>query len=256
MDSNLLHVEAVHKSFGGVIALDGVSLDLAAAEVLAIAGDNGAGKSTLLKVITGVYKPDSGRLVVNGVERVFRSPKDALAAGIAAAYQDLALCDNLSGAANLFLGEEPRQSGLRGRLGLLDIGRMHEKARSALEALGIRSLLSTHTRVMYLSGGQRQAIAIVRATIEKANIVVLDEPTAALGVQEREHVYTLLKNLQAQGYGVIVVSHSIPEILRLATRVMVLRLGQVVATFRRSEFDSDAIVAAITGSSGDTGSGS
>lgn len=247
-ESNILHVEGVHKSFGGVTALDGVDLDLAAGEVLALAGDNGAGKSTLVKVITGAYRPDSGRIAVNGNERSFHSPKDAFAAGIASAYQDLSLCENLSAAANLFLGQEPHQPGLLGRLGFLDIERMHEEASSTLTQLGIRTLTDTNTRVMYLSGGQRQAIAIVRATLEKANILVLDEPTAALGVREREQVYTLISRLQEQDYGVIIVSHSIPEITRLATRIMVLRLGRVAATFQKPNIDGDAIVAAITGS--------
>jgi ABC-type sugar transport system ATPase subunit len=249
-DDVVLQLDEVHKTFGGVVALDGVNLRLGRGEVLAIAGDNGAGKSTLAKVVTGVHQPSSGRLTVNGQERAFHSPKDALHAGIASVYQDLSLCENLSAAANLCLGIEPRRSGVGGKLGMLDIDCMHTNARRALSDLGIRTLPSTQTRVMYLSGGQRQAIAIVRATLEQANIVVLDEPTAALGIREREQVYRLIENLQSRGYGVIVISHSIPEILRLATRIMILRLGRVVSTFEKAELGADAgdvIVSAITG---------
>lgn len=251
MGETVLELEGVHKQFGGVVALETVDLKLESGEVLALAGDNGAGKSTLAKVITGAYRPDAGRIIVNGTERDFHSPKDAFAAGIASVYQDLSLCDNLSAAANLFLGHEPRQRGVRGKLGMLDIGRMHVEARAALTELGIRTLPSTQTRVMYLSGGQRQAIAIVRATLEEADIVVLDEPTAALGIREREQVYTLVESLQSRGYGVIIISHSIPEILRLSTRIMILRLGRVVATFDKAELGAaagDTIVSAITGS--------
>jgi ABC-type sugar transport system ATPase subunit len=252
----VLHLDQVHKTFGGVVALDDVNLSLGRGEVLAIAGDNGAGKSTLAKVITGVYQPSSGRLVVNGQERNFHSPKDALHAGITAVYQDLSLCENLSAAANLYLGNEPRRPGLRGRLGMLDIDRMHDNGRGALTELGIRTLPSTQTRVMYLSGGQRQAIAIVRATLEQANIVVLDEPTAALGIREREQVYLLIERLQARGYGIIMISHSIPEIMRLATRIMILRLGRVVSTFEKAELGAnagDVIVSAITGAQVESG---
>jgi ABC-type sugar transport system ATPase subunit len=250
MEDIVLELEGVNKTFGAVVALDDVNLQLARGEVLAIAGDNGAGKSTLAKVITGVYQPSSGRLVVNGRDRTFHSPKDALHAGIASVYQDLSLCENLSAAANLCLGNEPRRPGLLGKLGMLDIDRMHDTARGALSALGIRTLPSTQTRVMYLSGGQRQAIAIVRATLEEANIVVLDEPTAALGIREREQVYLLIERLQAEGYGVIVITHSIPEIMRLATRIMILRLGRVVQMFDKAALGADAgdaIVSAITG---------
>jgi ABC-type sugar transport system ATPase subunit len=246
----VLELEGVHKHFGGVVALDDVNLRLGKGEVLALAGDNGAGKSTLAKVITGVHQPSEGRLVVNGQERHFHSPKDALAAGISAVYQDLSLCENLSAAATLYLGNEPRRKGVAGKMGLLDIDRMHENARGALTELGIRTLPSTQTRVMYLSGGQRQAIAIVRATLEQANIVVLDEPTAALGIREREQVYRLIERLQDRGYGVIIISHSIPEIMRLSTRIMILRLGRVVETLETAELGPDAgdvIVSAITG---------
>jgi len=249
----VLQLQDVGKDFGAVTALARVSFDLAPGEVLAIAGDNGAGKSTLVKIITGVHRASSGRMRVNGGDVDFHSPKDSAAAGVAAVYQDLSLCDNLSAAANLMLGQEPRLPGIRGRLGMLDIHRMHRDARAALTALGIRTLASTETRVMYLSGGQRQAIAIVRASLEDANILVLDEPTAALGIRERELVYDLIESLKAREYGIILVSHSIPEILRLATRAMILRLGGVAATFHSAEMNGDAIVAAITGSTTATG---
>jgi len=253
MEKPILQLDNVHKKFGSVTALADVHLELARGEILAIAGDNGAGKSTLVKIITGVHKPSSGHIRVNGSDIAFDSPKDSAAAGIAAVYQDLSLCDNLSAAANLTLGQEPRLPGLRGKLGMLDIERMHRDARAALTALGIRTLSSTETRVMYLSGGQRQAIAIVRASLEKANIIVLDEPTAALGIRERELVYRLIEGLKARDYGIILVSHSIPEILRLATRAVILRLGRVAATFTKPELNGDAIVSAITGSTAETG---
>jgi len=252
MDDPILQLDDVHKKFGAVTALANVHLELARGEVVALAGDNGAGKSTLVKVITGVHKPSSGHIKVNGSEVAFDVPKDAAAAGIAAVYQDLSLCDNLSAAANLTLGQEPRLPGIRGKLGMLDIGRMHRDSRAALTELGIRTLSNTGTRVMYLSGGQRQAIAIVRASLEEANIIVLDEPTAALGIREREMVYRLIEHLKARNYGIILVSHSIPEILRLATRVVVLRLGRIAAVLTKP-LDGDMIVSAITGSMAEMG---
>lgn len=258
MENRLLRLEGITKHFGGVVALDGVDLDLERGEVLAIAGDNGAGKSTIVKIVTGVFRPTSGRVIVGGRECAFSSPRDAFAAGIQSVYQDLSLSDNLSAAANMFLGREPKRVGPLGKLGLLDIRRMHLAADAALSELGIHTLPSTQTRVMYLSGGQRQAIAVVRATLGESNIVVLDEPTAALGIREREQVYLLIERLKSRGYGVIVVSHSVPEILRLSTRIMILRLGRVVASFTTAELGEDAgdaIVRAITGSISENGNG-
>jgi ABC-type sugar transport system ATPase subunit len=248
MDNVVLQLSDVGKTFGAVTALSSVDLTVHAGEVVALAGDNGAGKSTLVKIITGVHAPTTGTMQVNGTEVSFGSPKDASAAGIAAVYQDLSLCDNLSAAANLMLGQEPRRKGWRGRLGMVDTRKMHDLARAALTDLGIRTLSSTETRVMYLSGGQRQAIAIVRASLEEANIIVLDEPTAALGIRERELVYALIERLKASGYGIVLVSHSVPEILRLADRVSVLRLGRIARTLTAPDMDGDAIVSAITGS--------
>jgi ABC-type sugar transport system ATPase subunit len=249
----VLELSNIGKSFGAVTALAGVDLEVRAGEVMALAGDNGAGKSTLVKIITGVHAPSSGTLKVNGSRVHFGSPKDASSAGVAAVYQDLSLCDNLSAAANLMLGQEPRVRGWRGRLGVVDTRAMHEVARKALTDLGIRTLSSTETRVMYLSGGQRQAIAIVRASLEDANIIVLDEPTAALGIRERELVYALIEKLKSSGYGILLVSHSVPEILRLADHVAVLRLGRIASTLSGSDMNGDAIVSAITGSNVEKG---
>lgn len=248
VDNVVLELTDVGKTFGAVTALAGVNLTVHAGEVVALAGDNGAGKSTLVKIITGVHAPTTGALRVNGEAVSFGSPKDAAGAGVAAVYQDLSLCDNLSAAANLMLGQEPRRKGWRGLLGMVDTRRMHELARTALTQLGIRTLSSTETRVMYLSGGQRQAIAIVRASLEKANIIVLDEPTAALGIRERELVYALIERLKSAGYGIVLVSHSVPEILRLADTVSVLRLGRIARSLSAPAMDGDAIVSAITGS--------
>lgn len=248
MSDFILELKNMRKEFGGVIAVDGVDLHLKRGELLSIAGDNGAGKSTLVKIITGVHKPTSGEMHLNGKLVNFNSPREAADAGIAAVYQDLSLCDNLSAAANLTLGQEPRLPGWRGRLGLLDIPRAHELAQTALTEVGIQTLTSTATRATYLSGGQRQAVALVRAALEKANIIVLDEPTAALGIREREMVYSLVDKLRDQNYGIILVSHSVPEIVRLAARVMIFRLGKVAAVLEGSAIKDDAIVSAITGS--------
>jgi ABC-type sugar transport system ATPase subunit len=248
MNVVVLELKEISKSFGAVNALTGVNLTVHSGEVVALAGDNGAGKSTLVKIITGVHAPTNGSMKINGKEVHFSSPKEAAIAGVAAVYQDLSLCDNLSAAANLMLGQEPRRRGWRGWLGMIDTGAMHDKARTALTALGIRTLASTETLVSFLSGGQRQAIAIVRASLEEANIIVLDEPTAALGVRERDLVYSLIEKLKASGYGIVLISHSVPEILRLADRVSVLRLGRIATTLVGQEMEGDAIVSAITGS--------
>ena len=242
---HLLQLRGLAKSFGGVRALAGIEFHVDRGEVVALVGDNGAGKSTLLKSIAGIHAPDSGEIVVDGRAHQFNGPAAASAAGIATVYQDLALCDNLDVVRNMFLGREPRRPALPGAP--LDLPAMEERVRGILASLGVR-VPSLRAPVARLSGGQRQGIAIGRALLGDPSIVQLDEPTAALGVAQRQHVLELILRLREQERGVIVVSHDLRDVQQIADRVVVLRLGRTVAEFARGTYEPDDLVAAITGS--------
>jgi ABC-type sugar transport system ATPase subunit len=240
----LLDVDKVSKRFGGLHALKEVSLTLAPGEVLALAGDNGAGKSTLIKIISGVHHPDGGTLKYQGQEIRLENPHQARDCGIETIYQDLALADNLDVGANVFLGREPT----RRTLGFpyVDRRRMREEAENTLRALDIH-INRLDAPIRSLSGGQRQSVAIGRAIHWKARVLIMDEPTAALGVPEQRKVMELIGNLKSAGVGVIFISHNLIDIFQVSDRIMVLRRGVKVGERRTSETDSDEIVRLMVG---------
>jgi D-xylose transport system ATP-binding protein len=240
----LLELRQVSKYFGGVRALHEVDLSLDAGEVVALVGDNGAGKSTLVKVISGVEHPDVGELFVHGKPVRLETPRAAAAQGIRTVYQDLSLCDNLDAVRNLFLGQELAGPAWRGRP--LSRHRMETEARAVLDGLSVR-IRSLSTPVGSLSGGQRQGIAICRALISDPKLVLLDEPTAALGVSQHSEVLDLVDRLRHQGRAVLLISHDLKDVQQVADRVVVMRLGAKVAEFVRGAYTADGLVAAITG---------
>jgi D-xylose transport system ATP-binding protein len=242
----IVECESISKHFGGVTALSGIDLTLHAGEITALVGDNGAGKSTLTKVLAGIYSPDEGSIRVRGVEVRFHGPKDAAEAGIQVVYQDLALCDNLNTVQNLFLGRELVGSAASGRR--MRRSDMEHRAQRVLGELGVK-VRSLGVPVGQLSGGQRQGIAICRSVLTDPEVVLLDEPTAALGVEQKRQVRGLLERLREQGRAVMVISHDLHDVQELADRVVVLRLGRKVTELRRGEYSSSDIVDAITGAS-------
>ena len=232
----LLSVRGASKRFGGVQALQRVSFDLHAGEVLALAGDNGAGKSTLIKCISGVHAPDEGEIFYKGKPVVLANPREARNLGIETIYQDLALADNLDVGANVFLGREPRIRRL-GILPAIDRRRMREAARDVLHTLEIELPRGRLTQpVRTLSGGQRQAVAIGRAIYWRAEVLIMDEPTAALGVPEQRKVRELIARLKQQKVGIIFISHNLVDIFAVADRILVLRRG-IAAGERRTDRD-------------------
>jgi len=240
----ILSLRSVSKYFGGVRALHEVDLDLHAGEVVALVGDNGAGKSTLVKTIAGVERPDTGTIRIDGEDVRLDSARAATAAGIHTVYQDLSLCDNLDAVKNLFLGQERTTAWWRGRS--LRRRDMEEQANAVLDTMSIR-LRSFTAPVGSMSGGQRQGIAICRALVSDPRLVMLDEPTAALGISQRAEVLDLIMRLKEQDRGVLVISHDLKDVQQVADRVVVLRLGSKVAELRRGEYVSADLVAAITG---------
>jgi simple sugar transport system ATP-binding protein len=242
----VLSAHGVSKQFGHVTALTNVWLDVNPGEVVALMGDNGAGKSTLVKIVSGVMTPDAGELRVRGERVHFHAPAQARAVGIETVYQDLALADDLSAPANLFLGREHRKTGLRGKLGVLDARRMQREAEDHLRSLGAR-VPDYRAAVRMFSGGQRQSVAIARASIWARELIIMDEPTAALGLVQTEQVAQLIKRTRDRGIAVLVISHSVPFVFDVADRIVVLRLGEVAATLRPATATHDDIVAAITG---------
>lgn len=242
----LLEARGVTRSFGRVVALRGADFAAYYGEVGAIVGDNGAGKSTLIKILSGAIWPDGGEILLDGTPIHFTSPQDARAAGIETVYQDLALAPSLDVAANLFLGRETRQAGLLGALGFLDDRGMRKRAQEEMANLQI-GLTSVRQPVLTLSGGQRQAIAVARATAWGTRIVIMDEPTAALGVRETNMVLRLIERVKAAGIAVIMISHSMPEVFEVADRITILRLGRTVRVMRRDETSMTDVVAFMTG---------
>ncbi len=235
------------KNYGGLTALDGVSLEVYPGEVLAIVGDNGAGKSTLLGILSGNTKPTSGSLLIGGEERELKGAVDATDAGIATVYQDLALAVDLDVVDNLFLGRELIfRAGPRRWMGWLDRSRMHVEARTALEEIHIR-IPDLRTEVGRLSGGQRQAVAIARAVTWCKTALLLDEPTAALGVEQQREVLALIDRVRSAGIATILVSHQLPHVLEIADRIAVMRRGQLVAVVQRRDATTERLLALITG---------
>jgi D-xylose transport system ATP-binding protein len=226
-------------AFGGIHAVDNVSVDLFPGEVMALVGHNGAGKSTLIKILSGAYKRDAGQVFVNGEEAQIANPRDAKAYGIETIYQTLALADNVDAAANLFLGRE-----LRTRWGTLDDVAMEAEARKVMGRLNPR-FVRFKEPVVKLSGGQRQSVAIARAILFNARILIMDEPTAALGPQESAQVAELVKQLKSEGIGIFLISHDIHDVFDLADRVCVMKNGRVVGTARTSDVTKDEVLGMI-----------
>ena len=243
--SPILQVRGLRKSFGPVEALSGVDLDLLPGEVLALVGDNGAGKSTLIKHISGVYSADSGEILLDGQRFDVVSPRQARERGIETVYQDLALADDLSVGANIFLGREPIRK-LAGLLPYIDERMIQRETASLLDRLGSHIPAGALT-VARLSGGQRQAVAIARAIYWKARVVIMDEPTAALAVMERENVIKYARQLAAAGTGVIYVGHNLIEILEVADRIAVMFRGRVVMTTKAAQTSQETLIKYMTG---------
>jgi ABC-type sugar transport system ATPase subunit len=239
----LLRVEKVSKHFGGVKAVDEVSLEVNAGEVVGIIGDNGAGKSTLIKMISGVYVPDGGKIYFDGQETEGKSPREMREMGLETIYQDLALADNLDAGANIFLGREPVKSGFFNTVDNMNIRR---EARSTLKKIALEDL-NLKKKVRDLSGGQRQGVAIARAVHWNAKLFIMDEPTASLDMEEVENIYKLIRDLKRQNMAIILISHNLQDIFEVADRTIVLRLSRKVAEKNVIETDMDEIVKLIVG---------
>jgi ABC-type sugar transport system ATPase subunit len=241
----MLRCRGIVKRFGGLTAVNGVDLDVPAGEVVALVGDNGAGKSTLVQLISGVFPFDEGSIEVDGQPKMFGTPADARAAGIETIYQDLALCDNLSAADNIFLGREI----VTKRFGVLpgiDMAGMREKAHAVLDELHIH-IPDLDAPVRQLSGGQRQAVAISRAVYWQARLMIMDEPTAALGVPEQRKVMSLIQVLKARGVPVILISHNMQDVFDIADRIFVMRRGVNVGDFRVADVKPSDVVNLMIG---------
>lgn len=236
-----LRMRGIGKSFGAVRALSGVDFEVYGGEVVGLVGDNGAGKSTLVKVIAGVGPADEGEIFVNGQKVSISSPQVANRLGIETVYQDLALCDNLDVVANLFLGHEVLSS-----IQTLNEIEMEEQTLTTLKTLDVK-IPSMRSLVATLSGGQRQSIAVAKSILRKAQVVLLDEPTAALGVAQTRQVLNLIKRLREQGLGVVVISHNLADVFEVVDRVVVLRLGKKAASFDIKSTTPEQVIAAITG---------
>jgi fructose transport system ATP-binding protein len=236
------------KTFGSVVGLDGADFDLYPGEVLAVIGDNGAGKSTLIKCLSGAMVPDAGEIRVDGQPVVFRRTQDARAAGIETVYQSLAVAPALDIASNMFLGRELRRPGLLGSvLRMLDHGAMQRRAREQLQALGIATIQNITQPVETLSGGQRQAVAVARAAAFGSRVIILDEPTAALGVRESGQVLKLIRDLRDRGLPVILISHNMPHVFEVADRIHIQRLGRRIAVVTPASTSPSDAVAIMTG---------
>ncbi len=240
-----LALRNVHKRFGSVVALSGVDFDVNAGEVVALVGDNGAGKSTLTKIVSGAYRMDEGEFLFEGKRVFVNSPDDASTLGISAVYQDLALCENLDVVANLFLGRE-RGPRLPNPIRPLYEDQMEAEALKVLSELAV-VLPSVRRPVSFLSGGQRQAVAVSRAVLWGSKVVLLDEPTAALGVEQTAMVLRLIRQLRERGLAVVLISHNMANVFQVSDRISVLRQGCGVGTFSTRDVTNNDIVAAITG---------
>lgn len=242
----LYEVKNVSKNYGSVVALSHVSLKIHAGEVVGLVGDNGAGKSTLVKVLSGAHSPSFGTVVLEGVERHWHSPHDALAAGVETLYQDSGLAPDLSVSANVFLGRELYLKGFLGKMGFLAQKAMDAEAHRNLEHVGI-AVPQSNRSVSQLSGGQRQAVAIGRAVSWASKVIILDEPTNHLGARQAGEVLSVIKAAKERGLGVIFISHTLPHVLQVTDRIVVLRLGKVVADAPTSTFDAESLLGTITG---------
>jgi ABC-type sugar transport system ATPase subunit len=236
----ILELQSVDKSFGPIDVLHKISLKVHEGEVLCLLGDNGAGKSTLIKTVSGIWQPSAGEILWNGKPAEIRTPRDADARGIATVYQDLALCDNLDIVQNMYLGHELL------RWGLLDENKMEITARQVLSDLSVTTVQSIRQPVGSLSGGQRQAVAVARAVMREAKLVILDEPTAALGVSQTAQVLDLITTLASRGIAVMVVSHNLNDVFAVADRIAVLHLGHMASSGPVTDYDTQSVVELIT----------
>jgi D-xylose transport system ATP-binding protein len=241
-----LQLRGINKSFGGVRALKNVDFEVYPHEVVGLVGDNGAGKSTLIKVMSGAYIPDEGEILIDGEPVTIATPQDSTRLGIETVYQDLALCDNLDVVANLWLGREAYREVIPGVLRFLDETEMERRTLDVLKTLEVR-IPSVRSPVASLSGGQRQCIAVAKTILRQPKVVLLDEPTAALGVAQTRQVLNLIHRLKEQGLAVVVISHNLHDVFEVTDRVIVMRLGQRAATFDIHNTTPERVVAAITG---------
>ena len=241
-ESPILALRGINKSFGAVQVLHSVDFNVYPGEVMALVGDNGAGKSTLVKCVGGIYPIDSGQLLFNGSPIDVHGPQDAASHGIEIVYQDLALCDNLDIVQNMFLGREIRKPILRN----LDEGAMERRARDTLTSLSVRTVKSVRQVVSSLSGGQRQTVAIAKAVLWNNKVVLLDEPTAALGVAQTRQVLDLVRRLADSGLGVVLISHNMNDVMEVADRITALYLGRVAAEVKKAEVTYSQVVELIT----------
>jgi D-xylose transport system ATP-binding protein len=237
----LLEIRDLSKAFGSVQALTAVDFEVRAGEVMALVGDNGAGKSTLIKCVAGIHPWDSGEVLIDGESVTIHGPKDAVSLGIEVVYQDLALCDNLDVVQNMYLGREAHD-----RLQRLTEPVMEAKTAETMKGLAVTSIRSIRQQVATLSGGQRQSVAVARAVMWNSRLVILDEPTAALGVSQTEQVLQLVARLAEQGLAVILISHNLHDLFEVATRITVLRLGRDIGVFERTKTTQEEVVHAIT----------
>ena len=237
---SLVALRGITKRFGPVQALTRIDIDIPPGQVTALVGDNGAGKSVTIKTIAGLWAPDEGQILWEGRPVRFHGPRDAEAHGITTIYQDLALCDNLDIVQNMFLGHEPL------RHGLLDESTMEVSARKTLESLSVTTIRSIRQPVASLSGGQRQSVAVAKAVMSEAKLVIMDEPTAALGVAQTRMVLSLIKRLASHGVAVLLVSHNLNDVFAVADRIVILHLGHLVAQGQISEFDPSSVVDYMT----------
>jgi D-xylose transport system ATP-binding protein len=242
----LLSLRGVRKRFGAVQALDGVDFEVSSREVVALVGDNGAGKSTVVKIISGIYAPDAGELEADGVPVTIHGPGDAARLSIATVYQDLALADNLDVVANLFLGSEELSDGPGRLTWQLDETDMEHRSHELLEQLSV-TIPDVRSEVAMLSGGQRQQVAVARSLLGAPKVMLLDEPTAALGVAQTAQVLALINRLRERGLGVVIISHNLADVFEVADRIVVLRLGRLAGDFDVNDATESEVVAAITG---------
>ena len=249
MASPILSLRKVNKSFGPVHVLKDVDFDAYAGKVTALVGDNGAGKSTLIKCIAGIYTPETGEFVFEGNRVTIAGPRDATALGIEIVYQDLALCDNLDIVHNMFLGREEK-SGIT-----LNESTMESMAKKTLDGLSVRTVKSIRQKVASLSGGQRQTVAIARAVLWNSKVVILDEPTAALGVAQTEQVLKLVRQLADNGLAVIVISHNLNDVFQVADNIAAMYLGTMAAQVEKNSVNQNDVVRLITTGSSDAISG-
>ncbi|HEX9169885.1 MAG TPA: ATP-binding cassette domain-containing protein [Roseiarcus sp.] len=246
MNEPLLSLRGVTKIFGGLVAVDNVSFEVARGEVVGLLGDNGAGKSTLVKCISGVHAPDGGEIVFNGAPVAFATPMDARRAGIETIYQDLALANNLDVGANIFLGREVKTRRLGGLVQTLDDRHMRQESRATLESLQIRFPTLTEP-IEKLSGGQRQAVAIARAVYWDASLMIMDEPTNNLGVPEQHKVLELIRTLRSRGAPVILITHVLPDAFAVTDRVVVMHRGRKVAEKATAHTNAEELVQYMVG---------